>query len=649
MSFMFLFLIGCNGEESVAGYDVSSALGVKVLSKPIVDKQFFKDAVGDKASENFYNIFASQTIAMLYDNYMPEQIEDNQILYLFDSLRYTISRVTTNQGADGTAINQTITVDFNKNWNWSVPLSLYEHTIFDNFTKSGNNTFTTPEGEDDWISIVELGGIDYSQYYYGKIKPLETDPDYADYYTSPSYPGEGGEYNYYQDALEYATYLFVLGFDYKDENGNLTDENDYFDFNIDLTRENPILVKKGINGQANITIQEALAQAKDLYVKTGDYIGLNPTNRKQIHDFILDKVIGVGDGANDSPNKFEVTFDTLDHNNLPVGSSTKLEFNRDYDKIVENIIEYACKETRIGGEIGQDEKGNPVYLTLENDYRISKITDYSGDSFSATFFQVDKNGNLQVDENGKLISDDGNMFAMVPYAEYQSLAIMPKSENVESKRNLTEIILAFEYFDDPSSPYKDNSGKIYDPNGLDLNVGFRFYDYSENTVKEYTLKKTFNIPYGKYNDPKLVPRTPDEHWVFISVTEGVGGDRNLKIGRDIFLDTTKVNNTLRGMFNNDIGGGVINASKYGVADDINPGAKSIFLNGNNDARNYYISHDSKTYGTYATLNPAMFAGADGCDYIEVYFDILKDKNNPNKNYNFKVVTGLVFNPQKSQG
>ena len=47
---------------------------------------------------------------------------------------------------------------------------------------------------------------------------------------------------------------------------------------------------------------------------------------------------------------------------------------------------------------------------------------------------------------------------------------------------------------------------------------------------------------------------------------------------------------------------------------------------------------SSSYGQYATFNPDMFAGKT--DYIEIYFDVVKDKNMLNKNYNFKV--GVIW-------
>ena len=45
-------------------------------------------------------------------------------------------------------------------------------------------------------------------------------------------------------------------------------------------------------------------------------------------------------------------------------------------------------------------------------------------------------------------------------------------------------------------------------------------------------------------------------------------------------------------------------------------------------------NDSVTYGQYATFNESMFAGET--DYIEVYFDVVKEKGLENINYNFKV-------------
>ena len=87
-------------------------------------------------------------------------------------------------------------------------------------------------------------------------------------------------------------------------------------------------------------------------------------------------------------------------------------------------------------------------------------------------------------------------------------------------------------------------------------------------------------------------------------------------------------------FDNNIDGGVLNATEKGEEIDGSGYAKAITITGSSKAREYYQMNDSSTYGRYATFNPDMFYGET--DYIEVYFDVEKEEGRENVNYNFKV-------------
>ena len=68
---------------------------------------------------------------------------------------------------------------------------------------------------------------------------------------------------------------------------------------------------------------------------------------------------------------------------------------------------------------------------------------------------------------------------------------------------------------------------------------------------------------------------------------------------------------------------------------------SKYLTGLDNARNYYKLNNSQTAGQYGTLNEAMFAGDDGCSFIEIYFDIDKDPSKSGICYDFKVCLRYV--------
>ena len=88
-------------------------------------------------------------------------------------------------------------------------------------------------------------------------------------------------------------------------------------------------------------------------------------------------------------------------------------------------------------------------------------------------------------------------------------------------------------------------------------------------------------------------------------------------------------------FDVNIDNGVLNAKENGV--QIGDYESVINITGNSPAREYYKLNNSSSYGQYATFNETMFEGKT--DYIEIYFDVVKEKGRPNVNYNFKV--GLI--------
>ncbi len=662
LCFVFLFFVGCGaGEEDFDdenfGETISTRMlsGVKALSKP--SSYSFKDAVGELASENYYNIFAHEILQQLYLVYettytgFADQIFDftsdelangityqhfgdneNNKYYLYDSIRYTITKVTSNLNESDGVQSQTIIIDTNSGWNWAVPTSI-EGTAFDKteFEKSGSS-YTIES--DDWL--YSMWGFDgsgempsFSQYYAKRNngKPLEGAGLYYEYYYSPfykeGYSGSEPLVNYYQDALEYATYLFVLGFDYVDDNGaEIAVEKDYFNFIINLASENPIQVRAKAFGESAVPISKALETVKDWYKKMGNIVGLTDKNKTQLKRFILDKVIG-----KNSPNTFTVEmYNQKEGESEKRDSSQDLTFNRNYNAVVENIINYACEQTRIGYTI---EGGETKPLTLDNEYMASVVKDYPGNNFFMNYTSID----------GTNKSDDEHMFHYIQPGEYQSLVLMPELVDIENGLPLSDIILAFEYYNDDADSDHDawssDEGKEY-ADSITINVGMRFFDKTAEggEVFEFTPKQ-ITIPYGRYNsfendlpfnDPNKI--FPDEYWLSITNDEKEGAN-------GIFIDKEIKFDANYGFFNNNIGGGAINAAE---SDD-----KTITLSGTNKAREYYVTKPSTSYGSYGILNYEKFMGSDGCDYLEIYFDIVKDKTKPNINYNFKVgLTNLFY-------
>ncbi|MGN1200924.1 MAG: hypothetical protein ACI4R8_01485 [Candidatus Caccovivens sp.] len=653
---MFLLFAGCEfgGGGEIDGTSTQSLAGAKVLSRPA--DYSFSDAVGN-FSENYYNLFAREIMAGLYNSYnnmgyTPGEKEfylkeidknngftigeesDNKY-YLYDSIRYTITDVKTVRES-GYIMSQTITLDFSKDWNWNLPydaigkkIVFYNTPNFEqNVVSNVNNnigTYTLDIDklmfDGDWTQLYKDGlGPNYLSVYDSNngVDGTEKDSDgnaYKDYWLSPYYnkDKDGNEVtglqNYYQDALEYATYLFVLGYDY-----SIEADAPYFDFTPDFNSADGSVndVKVNYEGE-NISVVDALGKVKARYNEVGNYVGLTDKNREQLAKFIRDKVIGI-----DSPEKFQVSFTNFVKDTTTGAESSDTEhanetlnFNRNYDKIIENIISYACEKAPIG--IKSD--GTP--LTLGNNYPVSQITDYEADNFFLNYNTPD----------GKNDEKNEYLFHYVPTAEYQSFVLYPLADQISKDGNLKyihDLWLAFEY-------NEEVAGKTM-LDALQINVGVRYYSKSANG---YTVT-------AQTSTPLSITRGKN--------TDGVWGDNTCYIGysekeQGQYQIATPSDFSFKTDFNRDIGEGAIDPRIDGEAVD---GGYRKLITGTSKAKDYYQLNNSSSYGSFVTLNPAMFAGEDGCDYMEIYFDIVKDKSQNGVNYNFKVAIGLfgAYSPEE---
>lgn len=661
LCFVCLFFVGCGdgGPDGGNGDDYyqSTLDGVKVLSRPA--EYSFSEAVGD-FSEYYYNLFSREILNALYANYNDFYLNDDYLklyiseftkdidlvngetyqtftynddgevtgtvqnfsveenkYYLYDSTRYTISKVITTKDSSGNVVGQTLTLDLNSSWNWTLPYNATGSMIVFKNSSYGievglpNNNreivvdMTNAFGyiDDDWIQIYSETGVtpSFPKVYAGQKVELGGEVDGTKYFTSPYYEkyvenkAEITSQNYYQDALEYVTYLFVLGYDYQDESGDATADAAKFEFVTEYDSSSGKIKDVKVGG---VSVVEALKSIKEEYARTGNFVGITNTNKEQIARFIKDKVIGEKAYAK---NVFSV--DMVGYTKNDGGGTSQdavqpadLKFNRNYDKIVENIVDYACKQA----PIGVDKEGNNV--TLDNPFLSSQITDYDGDYF----YVVD-------DENG-------DIFRYISPAEYQSMVLYPTADDIGKK--LTDVHLVFEYRDFDETLAK---GLVSDQNGLTINVGLRYFDHTQNA---YTFNKSHEITIKYGTDAEISNRySPDENTVTFSTDNYVGD--SVKIEKDIVLNTK---------FDNEIGEGALDPSKNATG---NQQVAVMPILGNNDARKYYAINDSESgVGFYGALNGEMFteaeAGDHACDFVEVYFDIKKAKGTKNVNYNFKV-------------
>ncbi len=643
---MCLFFVGCGSggpsDENDDEYYQSSLEGVKVLART-TDNNYFSTATGDY-SEYYYNIFSANILDSLYriyeDNsathikFGDESDEKNEEIhirlndddgktfstflkegqedykyYLYDSLRYTISNIdiTYKQDDAGTDVLESYNVilDLGSAWNWDVNYnSTGKDIVFLQALKNMGLAIPTPSGEkltisfgnsigEDWLVIYDRVNIPSFKNVYVGTEVKKDDGVIVDYYTSPFYEKEiEGKTeitakNFYQDALEYVTYLFVLGYDYEDATGNTTSDALKFDFTVDYAADGTVSgIKVG-----GLAIETALKQIKAEYKQVGNFVGITETNKKQLTRFILDKVIGDSAFAKDTF-KVDIKTQKKDVNGIVIAGETTTEtlnFNRNYETIVDYIVDYACGKA----PIGTDAEGNPV--TLDNAYMASTITDYNGEYF----FAAD--------------DEEGSIFRYIDAAEYQSMVFMPIADDVGKR--LTDIHIVFEYQD-----YNTSDSLVCNPDGLDLVVGLRYFNSKTGTYS-YVNQTTMKVLTG--DNAVLSEDNPDINTVIFSEDE-YEGDGVVRFEEDIIIGTQFKNPD------------AINPAKY-TTEPIGD-LTSMTITGNNAARDYYDIIDSASgVGFYGALKGEKFATGEGaCDFIEVYFDIQKLKGATNISYDFKL-------------
>lgn len=651
---VMFFIAGCGDGGFGAGTEGSPVNldGVKVMRKPA--EYSISEIVGEENSEYFYNLFSKYMMQFLYMTYsygiettteyrddiiLDTNLEEvffgnsnNDKFFYYDSIRYSIESIEVNE-VDG---QLEIVLNTDSAWNFG----------FDNYysleSASEYPTLAIVNGNDilDVEYIEEANGKlkiiasyfqienaygtpgDYSSFYFGEdfVENNITMFGMSPYYQQYVLGEEVSVYNSYQDALEYVTYLFVLGYDYIDENGAQTEDADYFNLQIDHTLTDTeagrlnvpeITVARTPNGTTNATISEALDEIKARYDTLGTYIGLTDENKEQIVRFILDYVIGLDGETGDYD--FDLTFLIDGGGNTPDVDSTRtrtVSINRDYQNVVANIVNVACSQVRIGGSQSEGE------VFIDTAYPISEVVDYKNDYFFTQWY----------DENGN--TSDENILGHVESAEYQAMCLILPEAEVGS--NLTDVALCFEYFDDGQNP---DSELVYDEvNGLTINVGINYYDSTSGEIVTSTAKK--RVKYGRLmaDADYHAGIDPDIRNVYFTTGDDVTSTNPDKC---VFKQIEPI--PLNMQFNNNIDEGVLNAELNG--EKVNDYEYVMKIDGSSQVRKYYQMNESSSYGQYATFNPSMFEGKT--DYVEIFFDVVKDKDSLalNKNYNFKV--GIV--------
>ena len=611
LCFMFLIFVGCanesgEGEEGIGTSLLNSAV---VLSRPA--DYFEKDYVGEHASVYYYNKYAEKILLTLYKAYSDADYEKDGVSlltgdkkYLYDSIRYAIKSVRNTYNSSNVLIQQEVVIDLNAGWNWGVPENLdivlrnngVNVTVVDDLI---NNTKTYTynaaffaSGNTDWSDIMTLRKS-YNKYFYYDDNGNNNLAGVTQYYYSPYYnDGISDVMNYYQDALEYAIYMISLGYNRADQPGFFNFEatfdsttNAMTGMNLIGKDENGIDVESWNGKGGTITVSEALDNAKDLYNRTATYVGITEGNKDDIVDFILNIVIGKNAwGSEENKGQFQVAETVFTSTGASTGTTTNVTVDRNYEAVVHDILDSVCKYIPIGydQETGED-------ITLDNPYPAAVVTTYPGNKFMGSY-------------DGE---DDAFQFATAQ--EYQSIVLDPMAEDLDEI--FTDLWLQFEYYDNPDEANLKNLPAI------DINIGLRYYSKDGECIN--IGEGSITVDYLKNSELDTSVDLPDKYWFYFLDFEG---EADVVIKDEIKLQS---------QFENPF----VDSTGFEVP-----------ITGTTSANKYYTIEDSLvegSHGTHGVLNSEMFK--DKCDYLEVYFDVQKDKANPtvNYNYNFKVLLASI--------
>lgn len=670
LCFAMLFLCSCvdGGPNGLGGENISLA-GVKVLSKPA---DYFDNPttyLGEDVSPYYFNLFAFEVVKNLYDIYENRTINDTKLLdnieetsnniktvtdenvyYLYDSLRYTIKTVINVANE-----SQTIILDPTK-WNWSLDQDINSENksnvflnhiknnsdsvdyIYDEYENKIKNQYSVLLSEyTNWTGIYRIAAFvpSFSEFYYnnatfdkdmnrgGSGTTWAHDSPYMQTKFPPSTPltDETKAYNYFQDGLEYATYLFALGYDYQtgeDANAPATDYEKLFNLHVETNPTTHLVSGLSVRGwdavnkrldlsnDSYISVVEALDIVKDLYKKTANIVGLTEDIKTKVARFIRDYVIGKEAYGKD---KFKVEFKVSDgtsSDGRPDPDHPDLNFDRCYDQVIKNIIDYACEQAPIGKATGDD--GTEQKLLLGNGYMASEITDYQGDYFAPYYYKNPATGEYL----------DSAFFHFIEAREYQSIILKPQEEDIG--KVIDNFTLWFEYND---NPHPELYTEMLDE--LVLTVGFRYFDHTAGDYTANVLSEDVKIKRGAWGTLK------DEN----------GEDATDK-SMFFFTNDSTIPDSMKDTAAS-IPKGIVMKSTFddkpAISTTIFEGVGRKRITGLTSAREYYQTEQLEGVGTFGSLNKNMFmdqGDTPGSDFIEIFFVVHKTSGNPNINYNFKV-------------
>ena len=639
----------------------SSLYGTKVLYRPD-DYNYDEGSGGSDGSgsgiNDYYGKYAYYTINYLYyiyetadTNYLkgnsmiqpnnPNFPEEN-IPYLYDSMRYqvnTVGTVTSRQIVNNSSISdedlaisqnlpqqyQIVGADTSLVWNWGAPYNLKLTNNTDDV--AGTNAFLTYTGSYSIsASYIENAILINNQLY----APYDTNFDFTTninaYYTNTDtfpnlrlyYLGTDDLTNYeeYSDfvkALEYAIYCYAV--DLEPAEVRVTFASDGAP-NVQVTGYD--------------SVDSALERAKENFQILGSFVGLADRQIEKIEAWVLDNIIGEDVVSNSDyfyryDNITEVV--TVDENGEYSYSyefdtmSSRIELGRDYEGTVANIIKNVCKEVSIGNDDGSD-------VTIDQRFPASEVMEYAGVA-----------NNVYSDSSFAVPGQENSADKIRPY-EYQSIVFMVKEEV-----SVDGVGIALKY----DSGLDGTTEGIYGEEYLDIIVDLNYYNNATDTltVLESMQVRVYDGPWDQEN---VYWDWPDGTGGKSMDAEETGAPEDHYSG--IYFGGVDIE---LGAFKTDIGDGVLmtDVGKNGYSASLLISEDPLVLVGTTDVRKYYeivepgsseLDNEQIPDGyTYLSgrFNSDMFGGAEGCDYLEVTFKVLKRKSDTTPN-RYKFYAGALW-------
>lgn len=568
----------------------------------------------DQYSTYFYDSirYKMDTVGTV-THYLEVTLDENNNIILPSNDTEEIRKMSTELGEDGEF--DIIGANTNIAWNWSIAANINDIKAYGYYSNTS-------------ASLISIEDRDYVYL----MQPDNVNPNISIYYTDPLFGFDNAtyqqiflgttseiDYSNYSDfvkTLEYVIYSYAV--DLEPAEVVVTQTNTYPYYTIRIGNFE--------------SVDSALETAKETFEILGSYVGLVSRQITKIQNWIVDNVIGEN-LANNNDYLYQYLIDTQGYgivaytvNGTPVGylfpnSMSTDTVGRDYETVVQNIVAGVCEYVSIGKNDDDSD------VTIDDRFLASNIMEYAGSTFT---IQDDSNFPVYDPTNPE------HAYAIRPL-EYQSVVLMFKEEVY-----VDGLWLALKYDADNDGTEED----VYDwDKYIDIIIDLNYYNYATNTRRIVQSKKV-----RVYDGPYAI----DYMYGYVGDTGG-GGDGEL-VPRDhcsgIAFDD--IGNLHVGTFNVDIGEGILKTD-VGRADyKGNPlvSREPLILVGTNNIRRYYeivepgstdldqeALGDGYTY-TSGRLNPAMFGGSDGCDYLEITYKVIKKAGDMDTNYKF--YTGLAF-------